>query len=176
MKKIKLLSTFMVTTFMATSLIAENDEMIVTGDILPAAIVAFDPVNGDTLLDNTFTFKESVVDLGTIPLGSKIAPILKNIYANTNSVAGLTMEIDDSKAFFKGSLMNAAGTAFIAMKYSLMGSAYTIGSSGARDIVTGINSGLADVGVFKIEQGFSTSPDQPADTYEVTLNVTILAK
>jgi hypothetical protein len=154
-----------------------NDEMIVTGDILPAAIVSFDtPVNGETLLDNTFSFKGSSVDLGLIPLGSKITPISKNIYVNTNSSAGVTMEIDDSKPFLKGSLMNTGGTATIGMKYSLMGSAYTIGSGNPVDLVTTVNSGLNGIGIFKIEQSTVTSADQIADTYTVTLNVAIVAK
>ena len=167
----------LLSTLIATTLMGADNEMIVSGDILPAAIVAFDnPVNGETLLDNTFTFKESVTNLGTIPLGAKITPIIKNIYVNTNSVAGITMEIDDPKPFLKGSLTNAALTEFIGMKYSLMGSTYSIGTTGARDLVIGTNSGLSDVGVFKIEQSNITSADQAADTYDVTLTVAIVVK
>jgi len=169
--------TILLSTVIATILMGADNELMVTGDILPAAIVAFDtPVNGETLLDNTFTFKESVVDLGTIPLGAKIAPIVKNIYVNTNSVAGVTMEIDDSKAFLKGSLTNSPQTESIAMQYSLLGNVYTVGSTGAIDLVTGTNSGLSDVGEFKIEQRTLTSADQIADTYGVTLTVAIVAK
>ena len=169
--------TILISTLIATILMGGDDEMIVTGDILPAAIVAFDtPVNGEALLDNTFTFKESSVDLGVIPLGSKITPISKNIYVNTNSSAGVTMEIDDSKAFLKGSLMNTEGTSTISMKYSLMGSVYTIGAGNAVALVTPVHSGLSDIGIFKIEQSTVTSADQIADTYTVTLNVAIVAK
>lgn len=169
--------TILLSTLIAATLMGADNEMIATGNILPAAIVAFDtPLNGETLLDNTFTFKESVTNLGTIPLGAKITPIVKNIYVNTNSVAGITMEIDDGKPYLKGSLMNSSSTASIGMKYSLMGSVYAIGTAGARDLVTGTNSGLSDIGVFQIEQSTITSADQVADTYDVTLTVAIVAK
>jgi len=172
MKKLILLSLVTITTLFSTDV----NKIDVGGTVLSAAIVGFDSPITANLVDNTFTFKGISIDIGTIPLGGKIAPVTKKIYVKTNATDGVTMEITDPKGILHGHLFDSEGDNMVQMKYSLMGSSYSIKNGGARDLVTATNSGTSDIGEFVIEQKNSTSSDQPAGEYSVSLNVEILAK
>ncbi|SFV54408.1 hypothetical protein MNB_SV-12-976 [hydrothermal vent metagenome] len=171
MKKLIILSLVTVTTLFSTDV----NKIDVGGTVLSAAIVGFDNPITENLVDNTFTFKGISIDIGTIPLGGKIAPVTKNIYVKTNATDGVTMEITDPKGYLHGNLLDSDDN-MVPMRYSLMGSSYAIKNGGARDLVTATNSGTSDIGTFVIEQKSLASPDQPAGEYSVLLNVKILAR
>jgi hypothetical protein len=171
MRKFILLSLLTVTT-----LFSNVNEIEVGGEVLSAGIVGFDTPIIENLVDNSFSFKGTFIDIGAIPLGGKISPITKKIYVKTNATDGITMEITDPKGYMHGHFIDSSGDNLIQMKYSLMGSTYAIKDDGAKDLVTTTNSGESDIGDFVIEQKNSTSPDQPAGIYGVVLNVKILAR
>jgi len=168
MKKIILL-----TATIATAMWSEG--ITINGSIPPAAIVGFDNPITENLLDNTFTFKDIVIDIGSIPLGSKIAPVTKQIYAKTNSVNGITMEITDTKGWAKGQILNEDEDA-INMKYSLMGSSYSIKNHPVVELTSSTSDGSASIGVFVIEQKSNISSDQPEGHYSAVFNVTIASQ
>ena len=171
MKKILLLST-LITTIWAGNI-------GLNGVIVPAAIVGFDTPITESLVDNSFTFKGYDIDIGSIPLDSKIAAVSKDIYVNTNSASGVTMEIEDNvnpHPFLAGHLIDGSGTNLVAMKYSLMGSSYAIANHPTVDLVTAVNDGSATIGTFVVEQKNKTSSDQPSGIYSAVFDVTIAAK
>jgi len=172
MKKLILLSLVTVSTLFSVDV----DQIEVGGEVLSAAIVGFDTAITENLVDETFTFKGTSIDIGSIPLSGKVDPVTKKIYVKTNATDGVTMEITDPKGFMHGHLVDESGDNLVQMKYSLMGSAYAIKDGGAIDLVTATNSGESDIGEFVIEQKNETSSDQPAGVYSVSLDVEILAK
>ena len=169
MKKLLLLSTAMTTIWAGG--------INLGGTIPPAAIVDFDTPVTESLVDNTFTFKGSDIDIGAIPLGAKITPVSKEIYVKTNSANGVTMKIEDNAnphPFLAGHLIS--GTNLVAMKYKLMGSEYDMSNPSAKTLVTTATNGSSVVGTFVVEQKNSTSSDQPSGIYSAIFDVTIAAR
>ena len=173
MKKIILLTTLIATTMW-------SDTITINGTIPPAAIVGFDTPITENLVDNTFTFKDIVIDIGSIPLGSKIAPVTKQIYAKTNSSTGTTIQIVDhtnpNLGFLSGHLVDELKSNLVAMKYKLKGSAYSIKNHPTVELTSGTNDGSSSIGTFVIEQKNNTSSDQPEGHYGVVFDVIIAAQ
>jgi RNase P/RNase MRP subunit p29 len=173
MKKIILL-----TATIATAMWSEG--ITINGSIPPAAIVGFDNPITENLLDNTFTFKDIVIDIGSIPLGGKIAPVTKQIYAKTNSSTGTSIQIVDhtnpNSGFLSGHLVDEPQENLVAMKYTLKGSAYSIKNHPVVELTSGTNDGASSIGTFIIEQKNITSPDKPEGHYGVVFDVIIAAQ
>jgi hypothetical protein len=140
--------------------------------IPPAAIVGFDNPIVENLIENTFTFKDAIIDIGAVPLGQKISPVNKPIYVKTNSLNGVTIEIEDPKGYLQGHLMDNDDNS-IAMKYSLMGSEYRVKDHPVRSLISNSSDGANSIGTFVIEQKNSMSSDQPQGQYSVLFNVVI---
>jgi len=172
MKKIILLSTVIVTTAILA------DDITVNATVPPAAIVGFDTPISENLVGNVFKFKDITIDIGSIPLGSKIAPVVKDIYAKTNAKDGITMEVidHDKSGFLAGHLVDDAEENMVQMKYSLMGSSYSIKNHPARDLITTTSDGASSIGTFVIEQKNNTSSDQPNGHYSAMFDVVIAAR
>jgi len=157
-----------------------SNTISISATVPPAAIVGFDNPITENLVDNTFTFKDIVIDIGSIPLGGKISPVSKPIYAKTNSSTGTTIEIVDhtnpNSGFLSGHLVDDSEENLVAMKYSLFGSEYSMKNHPTVTLTAGTSDGGSSIGNFVIEQKNNTSSDQPEGHYSVVFDVIIAAQ
>lgn len=122
----KLLSIVAVAALMSTGANAADDEIIISGEILAGAQVAFGAAPVGTLTGGTFLFEEATITLGTIDLGVAKTDT-QAVHVNTNSQTGIKMNIlgtdltsteTGSSATipttytFAGAAVDAAGTDF----------------------------------------------------------------
>jgi len=179
----KLLSTVMIATLLSTTAFAVDNQINITGTVLSGAVVGFSDMSEEALFsgdDAIVKFKDpGQINLGTIGVGETFADNLeKDIYVKTNDTNGVTITLTDTTN--SGNLKgmdnhNTANGETINMSYKVMNSDYTIGTTGAVDLVTTKDSGKNSVGTFKMIPDTATS-NQGAGTYGTVLTVTIAVK
>jgi len=89
MKKI-LLSTIVVGLLGVNSM--ADDKITVTGSVLPAAVVGFVDVSGETLNVND-RFIDATIDLGTTELNSNFGTIVNHFHVKSNNPSGVQISI-----------------------------------------------------------------------------------
>jgi len=176
-------SMALLSSLIISNLVATDNEIELTGEVLSGAVVGFEAVDTQPLFsgDNSIVrFKDpGQIDIGTVGAGSDFTTNLSHdIFVHTNDTNGVTMTITDASGMngvLRGfdSANNFVGTIFTS--YKLMGTTYTPSSTGARDLVTGKNLGSTMVGKFEIVPDHV--PDfQSAGDYGTVLTVAIAVK
>ncbi|NPA60458.1 MAG: hypothetical protein GXO30_08405 [Epsilonproteobacteria bacterium] len=174
----KLLSSVLVAGLLgAVAVNAADDEIVLEGTVTAGAVVGFENVSGESLGTGStavIKFKDpgASIDFGTKAPGETFDAITKDLYVKTNNGPGVTMELTD--ATNSGNLAHADGDT-ISIAYELMGSSYTIGTTGAVDLVTAVNDGTSSVGTLKMTPAELTAIQKAGD-YTTTLSVTIALK
>jgi hypothetical protein len=175
---IALLSSLVLSTLMAT-----DNKIDLTGEVLSGAVVGFEAVDTQPLFSGDTSivrFKDpGQIDIGTVGAGGDFTTNLSHdIFVHTNDTNGVTMEITDGSGMngvLRGfdSADNFVGSIFTS--YKLMNASYTPSSTGVKDLVTTKNLGSTLVGKFEIVP--DTVPDfQSAGDYGTVLTVAIAVK
>ena len=156
---------------------AADNEIVLEGTVTAGAVVGFEDVSSESLGNGStavIKFKDpgAAIDFGQKAPGETFDAITKDLYVKTNNGAGVTMEITD--ATNSGNLAHTDGDT-IAVTYELMSSAYTVGTTGAVDLVTAVNDGSSSVGTLKMTPAQLTAIQKAGD-YRTTLSVTIALK
>ena len=176
----KLLSIAAVAALLVTSVNAADDQIDITGTVLSGAVVGFSDMSGEALFSGDTAivkFKDpGQIDLGIIGVGETFADNLtQNVYVKTNDTNGVSMTITDTVNSGHLTGVDSAGvdnTEDINMAYNLMNNAYTIGTTGAVNLVTAKDTGDTSVGDFVMIPTQATS-NQGAGTYGTVLTVAI---
>ena len=163
----KLLSIVAIGALLSTTAFANDNEIIITGDILAGAQVAFGGVPTGPLTGGTFEFEEATIAFGTMALGSSNTDT-QAVHVNTNSQTGIKMNITGTPL----TSTETGSTATIATSYTFAGATVTPDGT-SFNLVTATNDGTASVGDFVTTAAPVAS--QESGQYATTLAVVIAA-
>lgn len=171
----KILSIAAVAALLSTGAIADN-EITITGEVLPSAVVGFVDVSGQTLT-GTDKFIDASIDLGTHEVNTFNADATtassQSIYVKTNVATGhaVTMKIASENG---NNLVDSVSGATIPVVYKIGTTELATDASNSATLATGANAGST-----AINDKFTITPtaanDQLAGKYDATLSVTITA-
>ena len=173
----KILSIAAVAALLSTGAIADN-EITITGEVLPSAVVGFVDVSGQTLT-GTDKFVDATIDLGSHEVdvfnNDALAASSSDIFVKTNIASAadhiVTMAITDPNG---GALKDAASDATIPVKYKVGETELNPSGTNTVTLATEANDGSSAIG-----KKFTVTPNatatQLAGTYGTTLTVAIVA-
>jgi hypothetical protein len=176
----KLLSIAAVAALFATGMNAADDQIDITGTVLSGAVVGFVEMSGEALFSGDVgivKFKDpGQINLGIIGVGETFADNLsQDIYVKTNDTNGVSMTITDTVNNGHLTGIDNAGAdngEDINMAYTLMGTDYTVGTTGAVTVASGKDDGTTDQGDF-VMAPVAAKANQAAGTYGTVLTVAI---
>jgi len=170
----KLLSIVAIGALLSTGAIAEN-QITVSGKVLPSAVVGFSAVNGQTL--GTDKFIDATIDLGAheVDVFNTDAATSKDIFVKTNVATGhaVTMAITSNNG---DTLKDTAtgSTATIPVTYKVGNTALATDGTNPVTLANAANAGSQAI-TDKFTIATNAADDQLAGTYGAILTVTIVA-
>lgn len=148
-----------------------DDQITITGTILPSAIVGFEKVDG-IALSAVDTFQDTKIDFGSSELGSGFDAIPKNFYVKSNNPNGVSIKIEADAGEHSGGGLTGESGEVIGINYYFNGfSTYSLGDT---IVLTEAPTDGSEKGkAFAFAPNNTSGVTYRAGTYSTVLRVTI---
>ena len=167
MKKI-LLSTIVVGLLGVNSM---ADTITVEGSVLPAAVVGFADVSGETLNAND-RFIDATINVGTTELNSNFGTIANHFYVKSNNPNGVQISITPHAGEDTSGALTGATGERVPVTYYLDGfTQYNMNISPTVTLTSGATDGTVQGKTFAVAPNIPSN--QTAGIYDTVLDVTI---
>lgn len=148
-----------------------NDSITISGTVLPAAVVGFSDVSGQTLNAND-RFMDATIDMGTTELNSQFTTITNHFYTKSNNPNGVQISITPHAGENANGWLTGANGETLSATYYLDGfNQYNVATSPTVTLTSGATDGTTQGKTFVISP--SVPNTQTAGIYNTVLDVTI---